>query len=109
KYFLVKNLQVLPNGYFYFYVDLPSGYKATYVITNGKANNIATATYADENEGAYVPPSSIVTQTIKVAIIIDHAANDDSSVWAEKISDTYTKQAELVAWDGVVTDEFPDY
>ena len=111
KYNLVQNLQVLPSGYFYFYIDLPEGYKATYVVTNGKTNQInsSTSIYAYENEGAYVAPNSIVTQTIKVAIIIEPAETLDASVWAVKTSDTFTRQIVQVQALRTVSDEHPDY
>ncbi|MCR5422524.1 MAG: hypothetical protein K6E74_02695 [Bacilli bacterium] len=109
KYELMKSLSILSSGYFYFYVDLPSGYKVSYVILNKKANQISTSTYQFENPGAYVAPYSIVAQTIKVAIVIEETNEGESNAWAVKTSDTYTVQAKQINWDGAVSDENPDY
>lgn len=109
RYLSMKNLSILSTGYFYFYVDLPSGYKVSYVILNKKTNQIESSMYQFENPGAYVPPYSIVAQTIKVAFIIEETNDSDSNYWAVKTSDTYTVQAKQINWNGAISDINPDY
>lgn len=90
-YKLEYNLQVLPAGYFYFYVDIPGGYVATYeIVTPGKSNQLSGSPYESENEGAYVAPSSIVTQKIGLKITIAPGTDEDDSSWGLKTSDSYS-------------------
>lgn len=79
-YHLDKNLQVLPQGYFYFYINLPQGYTCSYEITNNKKNQNANV----NEPGAYLPPTSIVTQRIEVLISITEA--EGGIVWGESTS-----------------------
>ena len=96
QYLFNNNLTVLPNGYYYFYVDLPDGYSAIYYVTNDKINRNDNPDYEDHDkegfDGAYLPPASIVTQRVSITIEIVADSDLDQSVWAESTSSIYTKQ-----------------
>lgn len=91
-YSLEYNLQVLPRGYFYFYLNLPEGYVCEYEIINDRSNtNDGTI-----EEGAYLPPASIVTQKVDIKIIIKEQTGYDSNqtiIWAESTSEVFSIQA----------------
>ncbi|MGM9969087.1 MAG: hypothetical protein ACI35S_01685 [Anaeroplasma sp.] len=87
-YLLDHNLQVLPSGYFYFYIDLPDGYIATYKVTNDKDNQNESI----DEVGAYLPPTSIVTQKIQLTITIEKASSSSDGSWGVSIADIFTRQ-----------------
>lgn len=87
QYTLNSKLQVLPRGYFYFFIDLPKGYTASFKITTTNKANINSN--ISEN-GAYLPPSSIVTQRISVEITIEEGAS--GTYWGIDISDSNVTQ-----------------
>lgn len=96
SYSLVHKLQVLPRGYFYFNITLPGGYTCTYTITNGKTNQNANT----DEDGAYLPPASIVTQKVDITVTITKATESDTQtdIWAESTSSDFVIQAtEVVA------------
>ena len=91
-YLLDNEIQILPTGYYYFYLDLPDGYKVTYEITNGKANkNEEDSGY----KGAYLPPSSIVPQRICITFTV---VKDEHTLglWGVETSDIYSRMAEEI-------------
>ena len=101
-YRLRYDLQSLPHGYFYFYIDLPDGYVAT-AHTN-KVNQLIiyeadgkTVKSRDERylteAGSFLPFSSIITQKVDLEIIVDEGTGEDASAWAVATSDIYTRQA----------------
>ncbi len=87
-YLLDNEIQILPSGYYYFYLDLPNGYKVTYEITNGKDNRNENENY----EGAYLPPSSIVTQRIAITFTIE-ADEESADIWGVSTSEIYSRVA----------------
>lgn len=90
-YKLEYNLQVLPRGYFYFYLSLPEGYVCEYEITNDRSN-INDGTIEAEKD-AYLPPTSIVTQKVDIKITIKEQTGEDSNqtiIWAESTSEVFT-------------------
>ena len=92
-YKLRFNLQTLPKGYFYFYIDLPDGYvvSATTDMENQlskQSNEIKT-----KEEGSFLPYTYILTKTIHLEYIVSLGTNEDKSVWAVATSDIYTRQA----------------
>ena len=96
-YTLVYSIQTLPNGYFHFYIDLPEGYGATCKITNDKINRnvIGEDYYKEEEQGAYLPPASFVTQRVNLEIVINNVSDSDGSVWGQATATTYTRIIEL--------------
>ena len=91
-YILDNDIQILPTGYYYFYLDLPDGYKVTYEITNGKTNkNEADSGY----DGAYLPPSSIVPQRISITFTVLEDENI-SGLWGVSTSEIYSRMAEEI-------------
>lgn len=90
-YLLDNEIQILPSGYYYFYLDLPNGYKASYEITNDKDNR----NQDEENyPGAYLPPSSIVTQRICITFTIE-VDSESADIWGVSTSEIYSRQAIL--------------
>jgi len=87
-YSLETQLQVLPHGYFYFTLDLPEGYVCEYKITSTNKNN---QNVSEEESGAYLPPSSIITQRISITIYIKDG--DVGQTWGESTSDVYGQVA----------------
>lgn len=101
KYTLRYNLAVLPKGYFYFYLDLPTGYIARCVTDMENQLSKQTAAIKDEEEGSFVPYTSIITQTVNLEIIISRGSGADASAWAVSTSDLYTREVDYVgnSWD----------
>ena len=93
-YTLRINLQTLPKGYFYFYIDLPNGYVVT--ATTDMANQLDKSsdkiTSAVE-AGAFLPFSSIITKTVALEFIVKEGTGDDATAWAVTTSDIYTRKA----------------
>ena len=81
-------LQLLPTAYYRFNLDLPNGYVATYKVS--KANTYDPVNTQISEDGAYLPPSSIVTQTIKVTITIKEGTTADQSSWGISTSNVST-------------------
>ncbi len=80
-------LQLMPTAYYKFYINLPSGYEATYTVTKGKENTYKKNPNSDE-AGSYLPPSSLVTQDIKITITIKAKDVDEAtSTWGINTSD----------------------
>ncbi len=110
EYKLKFNLQVLPKGYFYFYIDVPTGYEA-YCVTDME-NQLGVGTTAairalDAREvGSFLPYTSIITQTVKLDVMIKEGTDDNSSAWAVSTSDLYTKQIEYLSdgWEELYSD-----
>lgn len=85
SYSLERSLQILPSGYYYFYIALPEGYSAKYKISKDNTNQ-------NENEvGAYLPPSSIVTQRIELEIEIYANDESDGTVWGVSTQTNYIR------------------
>ncbi len=101
KYTLRYNLAVLPKGYFYFYLDLPTGYIARCVTDMENQLSKQTAAIKDEEEGSFVPYTSIITQTVNLEIIISRGSGADASAWAVSTSDLYTREVDYVgnSWE----------
>lgn len=95
SYTLNSNLSILPNGYYYFYVDLPDGYAAKLTVDKVNRNDMDYQNgsyYKESEDGAYLPPSSIVTQKVAVQIEIYSTLESDGTIWGEATSNIYTKQ-----------------
>lgn len=91
KYLLRYNLQTLPKGYFYFYLDLPKGYGST--VTTDMENQIdETSTIGKKEVGSFLPFTSIITKTIKLEFILNESDNSESN-WGVTTSDYYFVQA----------------
>lgn len=86
-YLLETNLQTVPRGYFYFYLDLPAGYACTYEVTNGR-NNVNNL---EEELGGYLPPSSLVTQRVEITFNVFTAPT--GVIWGVSTAETYGVQA----------------
>ena len=108
KYTLRYGLAVLPKGYFYFYLDLPTGYiaKCKTDMLNQLSNQTGTIYGTDEvlkdvEEGSFVPYTSIITQTVNLEIIVSKGSGADASAWAVSTSDLYTREIEYIgsSWD----------
>lgn len=84
-YLIDREISFLPTGYYYFYLDLPNGYKVTYEITNGKTNKNDGSIYKD----AYYPPSSIVTQKISIVFTVVKDTGS-SEIWGVSTSALYS-------------------
>ena len=100
-YTLGYDLQTLPGGYFYFYVDLPDGYVAK-SYTSMKNRLEDTDPMASVEEGAFLPFESIITQKVYLEIIINKGTGVDDSDWAISTSDIYTRDA---TYDGLIPSE----
>ncbi len=104
QYTLRYSVQMLPSAYYYFSIDLPVGYQAEATITN-KTNAIGIGDYLGGNpdnadhsltyDGAYLPPSSIVAQVVKLTINVTEGAAEETNVWGIQSSDVYTRNATL--------------
>ncbi|MGM9972179.1 MAG: hypothetical protein ACI35W_07200 [Anaeroplasmataceae bacterium] len=91
-YTLRYKLQTLPQGYFYFYVSIPSAYVAS--SYTDKQNQIDSSIEPGKSEsGAFVPYSSIITQNISLSIVITEGENVDSSNWGIKTTESYNALA----------------
>ena len=88
-------LSMLPSGYYTFTMELAPGYKVSY--TASRLNNIssAAATYADDHEGAYFPPSSVVPIQIDLVftVEVDSNAISTTNLWGMGTSSTETVKA----------------
>ena len=94
-YKLKYDLQTLPGGFFYFYVDLPDGYVAE--AYTDKTNNLSNSDVTNlKQNGAFDPATSIITVKIKLEIVIKKGTAQDSSAWALNTTDIYTRQAEYI-------------
>ena len=92
KYRLKFNLQTLPKGYFYFYVDLPDGY--TVKVMTDMVNQLDTSTIpGNKEEGSFLPYTTIITKTINLVFVVDEGKDADASKWALSTSDIYTRKA----------------
>ena len=104
KYSLRYSIQMLPSAYYYFNLDLPVGYQIEATITN-KPNSNAIGDYLGGNpdnaehtltyNGAYLPPSSIVAQVVKLTLNVTEGATTETNVWGISSSDVYTRRATL--------------
>ncbi|MBQ9900015.1 MAG: hypothetical protein IJM36_02670 [Acholeplasmatales bacterium] len=104
RYTLRYSIQMLPSAYYYFNIDLPVGYQAEATVTN-KTNAIDIGDYLGGNpdnaehtltyDGAYLPPSSIVAQVVKLTINVTEGAASETNVWGIQSSDVYTRRAVL--------------
>lgn len=92
KYELKIKLQTLPKGYFYFYIDLPQGYKVK--VRTDMANQLDTATTPGSNEGgSFLPFTSIVPKTIKLEFIVDQGDNAGNGSWGITTTDIISVKA----------------
>ena len=80
-YKALYNITLLPRAYYYFNLSLPGGYSATYEITNGKVNTNKVIEDKVNEEGAYLPPASIIIQEIDITITLYKAPNVSDDVW----------------------------
>lgn len=104
RYTLRYSIQMLPSAYYYFNIDLPVGYQAEATVTN-KTNAIGIGDYLGGNpdnaehtftyDGAYLPPSSIVAQVVKLTINVTEGEASETNVWGIQSSDVYTRRAVL--------------
>ena len=81
-------IQLLPTAYYRFNLDLPSGYVATYKASKKNTYNPETSEISED--GSYLPPSSIVTQTIKITITIERGNVENTSSWGISTSNVTT-------------------
>ena len=88
-YSSVFDLALLPRAYYYFTLSLPSGYAATYEVTNGKKNSNKNAS----EEGGYLPPASLIIQEIDITITIEATSESHAGIWAIGTSSTYDVKA----------------
>ena len=101
-YTLRFNLQTLPAGYFYFYVDLPDGYEAVahtdmvnqLILYNTNGTIKSKDQMADVEVGSFLPFTSIITQYVDLEIVINRGTGENSGAWAINTTDIYTRQAE---------------
>lgn len=92
KYELRIKLQTLPKGYFYFYIDLPQGYKVK--VRTDMANQLDTTTTPGSNEeGSFIPFTSIVPKTIKLEFIVDQGDNAGNGSWGITTTDIISVKA----------------
>lgn len=92
KYELKIKLQTLPKGYFYFYIDLPQGYKVK--VRTDMANQLDTTTTPGSNEdGSFLPFTSIVPKTIKLEFIVDQGDNAGNGSWGITTTDIISVKA----------------
>ncbi len=90
-YTLRYNLQMLPKGYFSFYLDLPSGFVPT--VTTDMANQLDTSTApGKDEEGTFLPFTSIIPKTITLDYYVS-VGNYGKDIWAVKTSNLYTRKA----------------
>lgn len=82
-YLFDSAFQTIPRGYFYFYLDLPAGYGCEFKVMNNRANTNDNP----NEEGAYIPPSSFVTQ--KVVIEIEIVKIETGVIWAESTAEIF--------------------
>lgn len=85
SYSLERSLQILPSGYYYFYIALPEGYSARYKTSKANTNE------NESESGAYQPPSSIVTQRIELEIEIYANDESDGTVWGVSTQTNYIR------------------
>ena len=102
KYRLRYNLQTLPKGYFYFSLDLPTGYSVT--VSTDMTNQIdeSTAPGSTEN-GSFLPFTSIITKTIYLQFVVDEGDHKQTAAWSVSTSDIYTRNA---TYTGVTEDKW---
>lgn len=94
KYTLGIKLQTLPKGYFYFYIDLPQGYSAK--VTADMLNQLdKTASPGSNEEGSFLPFTSIVPKTIKLTFTVSEGDNAGNGSWGLTTTDIVTVKAEL--------------
>lgn len=92
KYELKIKLQTLPKGYFYFYIDLPQGYKVK--VRTDMENQLDTTTTPGSNEkGSFLPFTSIVPKTIKLEFIVDQGDNAGNGSWGITTTDIISVKA----------------
>ena len=91
-YTLKYALQTVPKGYFYFYVDLPDGYKALAYTDMANQLNISKTPDKDE-KGSFLPFTSIITQKVALEIDIHKGSGDEAGAWAISTTDIYTRNA----------------
>ncbi len=89
-YVMNNNFQILQQGFFYFYLDLPNGYDATLRVTTANKLNETIQL----KDGSYCPPSSIVTQKISVEIIVIESASHEFA-WGQGTIGVIANLAEL--------------
>lgn len=94
KYVLNIKLQTLPKGYFYFYIDLPQGYKVSVKVD--MVNQLDTSTSPGKNEeGSFLPFTSIVPKTIKLTFTVSEGDNAGNGSWGLTTTDIVTVKAQL--------------
>ena len=86
-YELEFNLQTLPKGCFYFYLDLPTGYRVlAYTDKENKLddnNSKYNGEYLKDVEvGSFLPFTSIITAKINLDMIIIPSTTTNQSAWA---------------------------
>lgn len=92
KYELRIKLQTLPKGYFYFYIDLPQGYKVK--VRTDMENQLDTTTAPGSNEeGSFIPFTSIVPKTIKLEFTVDQGDNAGNGSWGITTTDIISVKA----------------
>ena len=102
EYTLRYSVQILPSAYYYFYIDLPGGYKAQATITDPAKASVRKASgtpdyqgHGADYDGAYLPPSSIVAQRVPVTINVTADSSEETNNWAITSTDVYTRKASL--------------
>jgi len=92
-YTLKFDLQLLPKGYFKFYLDLPSGFVATAKVD--MKNQLDTTTSPGNNEeGTFLPYTSIIPKTINLEFNVN-VGSYGSDIWGVKTSSLFTRLATL--------------
>ncbi len=96
-YNLSYNLQSLPVGYFYFYLDLPAGYIAeAYTDKDNQLTDSDPNYDKDKDKTPFLPYSSIITQKVNLEIVIKKGTGENSGAWAVSTSSVYTRDAEYI-------------
>ena len=92
-YTLKFDLQLLPKGYFKFYLDLPSGFVATAKLD--MKNQLDTTTSPGSNEkGTFLPYTSIIPKTINLEFNVN-VGSYGSDIWGVKTSSLFTRLATI--------------
>ncbi len=102
KYRLRYNLQTLPKGYFYFSLDLPTGYSVS-VSTDMKNQIDETTSPGSSEKGSFLPFTSIITKTIYLQFVVVEGDNKETAAWGVSTSDIYTRNA---TYTGVTEDKW---
>ena len=92
----------MPKGCFYFYLDLPNGYRvlAYTDMDNQLSNNDSkitengvTENLKDVEVGSFLPYTSIITVKVNLDLIVIPSDIGNANAWAVATEDSYTVMA----------------